>query len=345
MQPRGDHADAPPSTGSGDFTLSLPAGTTGVRILTPTGVAPATVQIQVDPTVFQSALGTTVIPLTITSSAGVNLPFPVRLLINTRDYNQRGTVVDIPGKLVDIMADPVRNRVYIIRQDKNLVLVYDSTTLLPIASLRTGNTPMKMSITTDQRYLIVGNDNSQIANVFDLETLQAVSPILFPFGHYPRTIGVSTTGIFATARIVSTPPCPPPGSGASALDQIDFPTGTANPPATLGVYQNCLSSANGALAQSPDNTLLLLLLPDGNVMLYDTSVATWVDSRQDLKSLGGAYGAFSDNLFLADINLLNAALVPVRTIFGGCNRSPPPGWGVASDPTTGGRALACARRP
>jgi uncharacterized protein (TIGR03437 family) len=297
----------PANTGA-DFTLSLPQGTQGIRILTPSGVAPAQVQIQVDPVVFQGAQGTTAIPLTIATSAGVNLPFPVRLLINTRDFNQRGTVVNVPGKLVDILADPVRSRVYIVRQDKNLVLVYDSATLQLVASLRTGNTPMKMSITSDRRYLIVGNDNSQIANVFDLDTLQPAAPILFPFGHYPRTLGVSLTDIFATARIAGQNPCS--GSGSSALDRIDFANGVANPPANLGIYQNCLSSANGALAESPGNLSLMLALPDGNVMLYDSSVATWVDSRKDFTALAGAYGAFSDNLFLADVNVLNAALVP-----------------------------------
>jgi uncharacterized protein (TIGR03437 family) len=297
-----------PGNSGADFTLSLPQGTQGVRILTPSGVAPAQVRIQVDPVVFQGAKGTTAIPLTITTSAGVNVPFPVRLLINTRDFNQRGTAMNVPGKLVDILADPARSRVYIVRQDKNLVLVYDSATLQPIASLRTGNTPMKMSITSDQRYLIVGNDNSQIANVFDLDTLQPATPILFPFGHYPRTIGVSLTDTFATARIVGQNPCT--GTGSSALDRIDFANGVANPPANLGVYQNCLSSANGALAESPGNLSLMLALPDGNVMLYDSSVATWVDSRKDFTALGGAYGAFTNNLFLADVNLLNAALVP-----------------------------------
>ncbi len=318
-------------TGTGDFTLSLPSGTSGVRLLTTSGVAPASVQIQVDPVVFQSANGTTVIPLTITTAAGVNLPFPVRLLINTRDYNQRGTVVNVPGKLVDMMADPVRNRVYIVRQDKNLVLVYDSTTLLPIASLRTGNTPMKMSISTDQRYLIVGNDNSQIASVFDLEALQAVNPILFPFGHYPRTIGVSLTDIFATARVVSGPP---------VVDRIDFANGVANPPASLGIYTNTLTSPDGALAEAPGNVSLMLVLPDGNVLLYDTSVATWVDSRKDLGAIGGAYGAFSNNLFLADINLLNIALVPIGQFSAATGSSSGMGVSAAGTAVSGLRTTA-----
>jgi uncharacterized protein (TIGR03437 family) len=294
-----------------DFTLSVPSGTKGVRILTPSGTAPAKVQIQVDPVAFQNVKGTTTIPLTITSSRGVNLPNPVRLLINTRDLNQRGTILDIPGKLVDMLADPLRNRVYVIRQDKNEVLVFDAaalpnaSTATPIATLRTGNTPVSMSMTTDNKYLIVGNDNSQIASVFDLDTLKPSDPILFPFGHYPRSIGVSGTGIFATFR---------PVSGDTALDQIDFTNRTATTPPSLGIYTNVLPSANGALAESPDHGSLVLALPDGNVLLYDTSAAEWVASRKDLMSPGGGLGAFSNSLFLAGGSVLDQALVPVATL-------------------------------
>ena len=57
----------------------------------------------------------------------------------------------------------------------NQVLVFNSNNNTQIATLRTGNTPKGMAITFDQRYLLVGCDNSHYLNVFDLETLQAVS--------------------------------------------------------------------------------------------------------------------------------------------------------------------------
>src|SRR5207302_9684904 len=131
--------------------------------------------------------------LAISSARAINFPFAARLLINTHDVNQRGRIVNVPGKITDILADPRRNRTYLIRQDKNLVLVYDSTTMrqIPAPAMRTGNTPVGMAITTDGRYLITGNDNSQIASVFDLDTLQPSAPIVFPFGHYPRSVGIS----------------------------------------------------------------------------------------------------------------------------------------------------------
>ena len=174
-----------------DFSLSLPPGTAGVTLSATSGTTPAQVMITIDPSAFQGSKGTTSIPLTITSNGAVNLPAPLRLLVNTRDFNQRGQIMDIPGKLVDILTDQARSRLYILRQDQNVVLVYDAASLQRIAFLRTGNTPTQMAFSADQKYLMVGNENSQIANVFDLDALQDASPIIFPGGHYPRSIGVA----------------------------------------------------------------------------------------------------------------------------------------------------------
>lgn len=308
-----------------DFTLSLPAGVTGVSLSKQSGTTPADIVINIDPAAFNDSKGTTSIPLTITSKGAVNLPPDVRLLVNTRDFNQRGQIVNIAGKLVDMMADPVRNRLYVVRQDKNVVLVYDTTTSVPglMATLRTGNTPMKTAITTDRKYLIVGNDHSQIANVFDLDTLQPSDPILF-YSQYPRTIGVTNSGIFATNR---------PANGAMVLDQIDFEHRVAFPPQESldgppnpSIFENRLPSDEGALAATQDSNYLLLAFPDGTVAEYDGYANTWVASRRDVGAIDGAYAAmniaanqfptFPDGVaFLAGAHLFNAALVPAGEPF------------------------------
>ncbi len=308
-----------------DFTLSLPKGTTGVTLSTTTGTTPANVVITIDPTVFQNAKGTASIPLTITSNGAVNLPSQVRLLVNTRDFNQRGQVLNVPGKLVDMLADPVRGRLYILRQDKNLVLVYDMVTLQQVAAplLRTGNTPIQMAITIDKKFLMVGNDNSQIASVFDLDTLAPTSPIVFPGGHYPRSIGVANTGIFALSRLATKPPdCTPVISGKATLDHVDFTNRVADTPCTLSaganrsIYQNGFASIDGVIAASPSNDHLLLALADGNVVQYADSAQTWVASRKDFPGLAGAYGVFNAGVVsLAGPNLLDAALVPLGDPF------------------------------
>jgi len=165
----------------------------------------------------------------------------MRLLINTRDFNQRGQIVNIPGKLVDILTDQARSRLYILRQDQNVVLVYDAATLQRIAFLRTGNTPTQMAFSADQKYLLIGNDNSQIANVFDLDILQDAGPIVFPGGHYPRSFGVARSGIFARGEVGPGPPPTPeartvplPGSRLTSHG-VPCPSTTQGRPATFHV--------------------------------------------------------------------------------------------------------------
>ena len=319
-----------------DFSLSLPAGINGVSLSATSGTTPGQVVITIDPSAFQGAKGTTSIPLTLTSTGAVNLPAPLRLLINTRDFNQRGQIMNIPGKLVDILTDQARSRLYILRQDQNVVLVYDAATLQRTAFLRTGNTPTQMAFSADQKYLMIGNDDSQIANVINLDTLQDAGPIVFPGGHYPRSIGAAKTGIFALSRLAGQPPdCTPTLSGTATLDTVDLANRVAVTPCTLSagtsrsIYQNGFSSIDGVLTPTPANDYLLLSLADGNVLEYADSAQSWIASRNDLKPLGGAYYAFSRNLFLAGPNLFDAALVPLGKPFPATDGTPS-GVGVLS---------------
>jgi len=316
-----------PGGGQTDFSLSV--STPGVTMTPASGTTPAHVAIDIDMTAFQAQKGTTVVPLQISSVQAVNVPFPVRLLINTRDPDQQGTVYDVPGTIVDVLSDPVRNRFYVIRQDKNLVLVFNATTFQQIAALRTGNTPVQMAITQDNNYLLVTNDNSQFATVFDLNALQpSTPPILFPAGYYPRSIAVSNVAILATSRVAS--PTTPQVQVPARVHWINFQTRTASPPPSLGIFNNCTDaqcadlSARAALAASPSGGVIFMPMADGTVALYEAQADTcspplfgcgFVASRQDGRSaLSGAYAALSDDLFAVDVNVLNAALVPIGTV-------------------------------
>ena len=308
--------------GSGQTDFSISAGAPGVTISPASGTTPAHVAIDVDITAFQAQKGTTVVPLQISSVQAVNVPFPVRLLINTRDPDQQGTVYDVPGTIVDVLADPVRNRFYVIRQDQNLVLVFDATTFKQVAAplMRTGNTPVQMAMTRDQNYLLVANDNSQFASVFDLNALQpSQPPILFPAGYYPRSIAVSNAAILATSRVA--PPSTPRTLPVPArIHRIDFKNRVASPPGSLGVYFNCTDktctdrSALTALAASPSGAVVFMPMADGTVALYEAQSDTFVASRHDLSLLSGAYAALSDDLFAVDVNVLNKAIVPIGQV-------------------------------
>lgn len=295
---------ADPSGAAVDFQISVPGNAAGIRISTTSGMTPARIRIDVDPTAFQNAKGTTTIPLTITSARAVNIPDQVRLLINTRDVNQRGRIVNVPGKLVDILSDTDRNRIYLLRQDKNIVQVHDGSNLRLLANLRTGNTPVRMAISEDKRYLLVGNDHSHLISVFDLETLAPAEPFWTP-NLFVATIGGGRGALFATAR--------PSGGGADVLMRLDLANRIATPIPSLGIFQNTVP-ATSTLIETPSRNYMLLATPAGAVALWEADTDRWVVSRTDLTSLGGPVAAFSDNLFAAGSDLLDESLYPVGSL-------------------------------
>lgn len=292
-----------------DFTIasSHPA----ITVSPSYGTTPARVEVRADPNALQNRSGTAVAWLDIRSSGAVNLPSRVRVLASLLEPDQRGTVIHIPGRLVDILADPVRNRFYVLRQDRNEVLVFDAADYRRIAVLRTGNTPTQMAITADRRLLLVGNDNSQIANVYDLDTLVQTAPVRFPPGHYPRSLAAAAGAILAASRVAGP---------NHTIDRVDLLTRTASELPTLGVYENKVD-LHTVLVASGNGSSILVAEADGSLMLYDANAATFTISRKDYTSLEGAYAASNSGMFVVDNLLLNSSLVPVGRFEKGANLS------------------------
>jgi uncharacterized protein (TIGR03437 family) len=287
-----------------DFVLSTTAP--GVTIAPSAGRTPATVQVRIDPTFYQNQNGTASVSLNLGSQSAINIAQPIRLLINNRNPDQRGTFFNIPGNLTDVLADPQRNRFYVVVQDRDQVLAFDSTTYQQIATLKTSATPTQIAFTFDRKYLVIGHDNAQQAWVYDLDSLQAQQPIQFPGGHYPRSIAESGKTMLALVRNVAS-------GGPGVIDRIDFAARTATELPSLGIYKNSVNPA-GVLAPAPNGGSILMAAPDGNVMLYDANADTFTISRQDFKALGGAYAASSYNTYVVGSNVLNASLVPSGTL-------------------------------
>jgi uncharacterized protein (TIGR03437 family) len=293
-----------PGGGHTDFTIGV--NVTGVTVSPNSGTTPATVQVRIDPNAFQNQNGTVAVPLTIASSTAVNLPPTVRLLVNTRNPNQRGTLVDVPGNNVDLLADPARDRFYILQQDRNQVLVFDGATYQQITALRTATTPTQMAFTLDRKYLLIGHDNSQLAFVYDLDSLQQQPSITFPPGHYPRSLAASGNALLALVRNAG-------AGGRGMIDRVDLSARRATALPSLGIYVNSVNPA-GVLAPSPNGASVLVAMPDGNVMLYDANADTFTVSRKDLTALQGPYAASSYNSYVVGNNWLNASLVSVGTL-------------------------------
>jgi uncharacterized protein (TIGR03437 family) len=299
------------------FTISDPGGnhtpfsisttTSGISISPSSGVTPANVTVSVDPSAFASSKGTVNATLQISSGTAIDMPVNVRVLVNSQDPAQRGTIVDVPGTVVDVLADPQRNVYYVLRQDKNQVLVYNGSNNTLVTTLRTCTTPKGMAITFDQQDLLVGCDNAQIMSVFDLDLLTALAPINTP-GQYVQSVAASANAILIHARLVNGTP--------AGIGQVNMVTRTATQLPTLGVYKNS-PVLDTVLTASSNGGSILVASANGATMLYDANAGTFTASRQDFTALSGAYAASNFGQYVVGNNFLDASLVPKGAIVSG----------------------------
>ncbi|MBI3207926.1 MAG: hypothetical protein HYZ37_03375, partial [Candidatus Solibacter usitatus] len=297
-----------PSGAATDFALS--STTAGISFTPARGVTPATVRITVDPSAFQNQKGTVTAQITIQSVKAANVASPIRVLINNKEPDQRGTSVNIPGQLYDLLADPVRDRFYIIRNDRDEVLVFDGANQTQIATLRTGHRPSQLAVTFDRRYLLVAHRNAQVIKVFDLETLEEALPIRIP-GCAPFSVAVSGKSILAIGWCL----------GTNQILKVDLLSRTASFLPSLGVYENKNIDLNAIMTGSPNGSTILVAQPDGSLYLYNANVDTFTASRKDLTALDGAYAASSYDQYVVGNFLLNASLVPTGVFSASTGRS------------------------
>jgi uncharacterized protein (TIGR03437 family) len=297
--------------GGNHTPFSISTSTSGITVSPSSGVTPANVTVSVDPNAFAASKGTVTATLTISSSGSINVPHTIRILVNSQDPAQRGTIVDVPGVVVSVLADPQRPAYYVLRQDKNQVLVYNSSNNALTATLRTCTTPKSMAITFDQQNLLVGCDNAHYMSVFDLDLLTAQPSIYV--ADYVQSVAASANAILVHVR--------PAGSNNPGIGQVDMVARTVTQLPTLGVYKNSLP-IDTVLTASSNGGSILIASSTGATMLYNANAGTFTASRQDFSSLSGAYAASSFNQFVVGTNLLDASLVPQGTILsGGANSS------------------------
>jgi uncharacterized protein (TIGR03437 family) len=292
-----------PGGGAVDFSLSTT--TRGITFSRSSGTTPATIAVTVDPNAFTQSKGTVTAEIEIKSAAAVNVIPNVRVLINNREPDQRGTIVNVPGQLTDIVADPLHDRFFILRQDKNQVLVFDGSALRQFATLKTYNSPTSLAITQDGKYLLIGHDSSQVAAVYELETLRQLPYIATGAseGTVAHHIAAAAHGIFAAATDYK---------GKGRILKLDLETRTSTQLESLGPYNNDIAADTVAVA-SPGGATIFFPSASGNILLYNDSAELFSASRKDFESLGGGYGASPDGNYWVGNQLFNASAVPAGT--------------------------------
>jgi uncharacterized protein (TIGR03437 family) len=289
--------------GGNNTPFSISSNTAGVSVSPSNGVTPASVTVAVDPSAFGSQSGTVAATLAVTSPTAINVIPSVEVLVNNAAPNQVGSLISVPGTLTDIMADPLRNQFFVVRSDLNEVLAFNGTNYSQIKTLPTGNQPNTMAISFDQQYLLVGNSGSQIVNVYDLDTLQAVSPIVLPSGFIALSIASSANATLAQGGYYD---------GTFHILQLDIAQGMGTELPTLGIFNN-LTNANTVMTTSQNGSSIFIAQADGTVYLYDANSNTFAASQQVGTSLSGPYAASAFNQYVVDSSLLNSSLNPVLT--------------------------------
>jgi len=293
--------------GGNKTKFSVTPNQNGVYVSPSSGTTPAVITVAVDPGAFAGQTGTVLTTLTVSSPDGssIDLPATVRVGVSSPQPVQRGAAIDVPGTIVDIMADPARPAYYAVRQDKNEVLVFNSVNNTQTATLRTCTKPTSMAITLDQNYLMVGCDASHIMPVYDLNLLQEVGFVALP-QDYVESIAVSNNAIWAYTR-----------SGVDStygIDQINLQLGLGSRPTQLGVWQNSKLASSGMLSASANGANIVYAGGDGGVMIYSAVAGTWVASRGDYASLAGSAAASNYGQYIVGNHLLDSSGAPQETL-------------------------------
>jgi uncharacterized protein (TIGR03437 family) len=289
--------------GGNHTPFSISSATPGLTVSPSSGTTPATITVSVDPNAFVSQTGTVQATLTITSQTGVDTPITVSVLINSMQPDQRGTIMNVapPGTLVDLLADSMRQRYYVLRQDMNEVLVFNSTNNLQTATLRTCTLPKSMAETFDGNTLLVGCDNAHVMSAFNLNTLQAM-PYINTLNGYVQSVAISNNAILAVMRDGA--------GGPPYIASIDLTVRAASTLPSLGVWQNQVL-LDTVLMASPNGATILVASADGTTYLYDATVGSFTVSRKQSSALSGAYAASAYGQYVVGNSLLNSSLVPI----------------------------------
>jgi len=297
-----------PGGGSADFAISstLP----GVSFNPSRGTAPATIEVIADFGEFSRTQGTSSGQILITSQNAINLVEPIAISVNVKDADQNGRVVPLPGRFVDVLADPRRDQFYALEQTKNTVHVFQNSDLRLLTSFRTGNRPNWMTLTGDRRYLLVANSAGENLTVINLDTMQNEGHLFTPPGHHPVSVAADSATVLVASRV--------PGGGAK-IDRALLDLRAIFPLGRLGIYENAVH-ADTSMTPLTNLSGILIAEANGHLKLWDAASQEVIVARRDFTALRGSLAA-GPSAVVVDNYLLNTSLVPQARFADGPNQA------------------------
>ena len=244
------------------------------------GTTPADIQVTIDPGSLGPVQGTNTIVVQIDTNA-VNVPLETTVVSNVRDVDQKGSFVQSDGHLIGAVADPSRDRFYVLDRNGFQVKAYDSKSLRQIGSFRTGNTPTWMAASKDGRFLVVANSRAEHVTLIDLNSLRVMGNVFVPWqllqgGHYPHSVTAANSEMVLGVNTAG---------GGWRLDFLTLPNRAISSPETLGVFANSFGSPL-AVAAHPDGNEVFVADSSGGTYLFEFATRRLIITRSDFSGVG-----------------------------------------------------------
>lgn len=290
-----------------------------------TGIAPGNLQVSFSARGTLTP-GTVNLSVVLVSPEAVNVEPAIRVSLNFRDVDQRGSIYPIQGvnslttgTITDMALDSARDRLYLSNMLLNQIEVFSISAGKFLLPIEVGAQPRSMAL-VGASLLVVANNAAENISVVDLDAMQEIDRItlgpvpLAAAPQFPASIAASNNAIlFSTVPLAAAGATP----GNGSIWQLSLATGTAFPRLNLGVLAPANSVDSRTVLAAPANgSSIVLVSGNGTVRLYDPATDNFPVTRTGaVTGLRGAVSAAPDgSFFVVDNTVFNSALAFQGTI-------------------------------
>ncbi len=253
----------------------------------------------------------------VQSTEAINIPARIRVYQNHRNAEATGDVRAVPVSistaegLVDIVADPLRPRIYIANSGLNRVEVFDTNAKEFLAPIKVGQLPRSLAIAPGGRLMYVANTGGESISVIDLEAGAVTGRVKFPAVPYNASFALNTPSVIA-ATLAGVQIVMSDGTLWKVVDNEALPRRTSAVIGTAAV------TAPRTMAAAPGGEYAVLLGGGGTAYLFDALADEYVLSQTVSSTpIQGYFGPVAagprGQYYVINGTLLNSTLTPVSS--------------------------------